>query len=437
MATVLIADDEKDICSLISDILKDENYSVIEAVNSTKVIDSLSKYRIDLVILDIWMSDDKADGMKILEHIQKFYKDIPVIMISGHANPEISAHAIKLGAYDFIEKPFNSAKLIVTVKNGIEKMLSNKNHIEFYKKSIDNKFIGHSSAISNIKKISTSFEGDCIAIIGEIGTGKSLLSKFIHLFSKFSYLYSVFYEMSLNQNFNLEELINKVKSNILNVGVVIIEIKDMQKYQKSDIKSILDVIQKNILPLFQERGVKVIINITVSQNISVLEEEVFVDYYNNSLIIEMPPLRKRKNDMNDIIEYFVNLYKVRYLNDLKNIDYAELQHIVTNYSWPINFYQFITFIDTYILKHIDKRLIEVFNLNSFKKKQNHITIKADNNYDEAKKLFEREYFLHHLEKSNYSVDAMLEITKLNRSTIYKKLTQLNINHKKIKKDPFI
>ena len=109
MYKVLIIDDEKDICFLISEILKDEKYTTFTAHNSDEAISIFNKNKPHLVILDVWLSNSKLDGIEILKEFKNINKNIPVIIISGHGTVDLAVSAIKNGAYDFLEKRFFSA----------------------------------------------------------------------------------------------------------------------------------------------------------------------------------------------------------------------------------------------------------------------------------------------------------------------------------------
>ena len=128
MNKILIIDDEKDICFLISEILKDENYLTYSAVNSDEAIKKFNELNPDLVILDVWLSNSKYDGIELLQEFKKIKNKVPIIIISGHGTVDLAVSAIKNGAYDFLEKPFNSDKLLILTKRAIESsILINEN----------------------------------------------------------------------------------------------------------------------------------------------------------------------------------------------------------------------------------------------------------------------------------------------------------------------
>ena len=117
---ILIVDDEKDICFLISELLKDENYITVSANNSKEALKEFSLFNPDLIILDVWLGDSDLDGIELLKKFKIFDPSIPIIIISGHGTVDMAVNAIKSGAYDFLEKPFNSDKLVVLSKRAIE-----------------------------------------------------------------------------------------------------------------------------------------------------------------------------------------------------------------------------------------------------------------------------------------------------------------------------
>ena len=116
MSDILITDDERDIRELISDILQDEGFTTRLAGNSDACMAEIAKAPPALMILDIWLKDSNMDGIDILKSVKRDYPDIPIVIISGHGNVEIAVAAIKQGAYDFIEKPFNIDQLMVVIR---------------------------------------------------------------------------------------------------------------------------------------------------------------------------------------------------------------------------------------------------------------------------------------------------------------------------------
>ena len=116
---ILIVDDEPDIRSLIALTLEDENFQTIQASNAAEARKMISSRPPTLIILDIWMRDSDMDGLELLKWCQSIYPEVPVLMISGHGTIETAVQAIRLGAYDFIEKPFKAERLLLTVRKAL------------------------------------------------------------------------------------------------------------------------------------------------------------------------------------------------------------------------------------------------------------------------------------------------------------------------------
>ena len=133
---ILIIDDEKDIRDSIYGILNDEGYNSVTAKNSQEALIKINDNSFDIIILDVWLNDSELDGIQLLKEIKKIDAEIPVLIISGHGNIEIAVDAIKNGAYEFIEKPFSSERLLLTIKRSIETSSVSYTHLTLPTKRI-------------------------------------------------------------------------------------------------------------------------------------------------------------------------------------------------------------------------------------------------------------------------------------------------------------
>lgn len=175
---ILIVDDEKDIRFLLSEILTDEGYALAEAPHSEAAFAEITKNGVpDLVILDIWLENSEKDGMEILAELKKMSRTLPVLMISGHGNIEMAVKAIKLGAYDFIEKPFNTDRLLHLVNRAMETNRLRKGSASSF---VD--FIAGSAEMQAVHKAAQkAASGDArVLITGGWGTGRGHLARWIH-----------------------------------------------------------------------------------------------------------------------------------------------------------------------------------------------------------------------------------------------------------------
>ncbi len=212
MHKVLIIDDEKDICFLISEILKDEKYLTYSAINSSEAIANFKKYNPDLVILDVWLSNSKLDGIEILKEFKKINNNVPVIIISGHGTVDLAVSSIKNGAYDFLEKPFNSDKLVILTKRAIESsrlLDENKNLKELVSPDIN--LVGNSHFINQTKKniINFSKTNSRLLIEGPFGVGKKLIANQIHQNSKYKDKIPINIDFATLNESNLEILFSE------------------------------------------------------------------------------------------------------------------------------------------------------------------------------------------------------------------------------------
>ena len=182
MSDILIVDDERDIRELIGDILEDEGFATRLAGNSQEAMNEINAEPPALLILDIWLKDSKMDGIDILKTVKRDNPDIPVVIISGHGNIEIAVAAIKQGAYDFIEKPFKTDRLILICERALETSKLRREVTELKKRTADTfDLIGNSAAMNHlrhsIEKIAPT--NSRVMIIGPSGSGKEAAARAI------------------------------------------------------------------------------------------------------------------------------------------------------------------------------------------------------------------------------------------------------------------
>lgn len=183
MSDILIVDDERDIRELIGDILEDEGYSTRLAGNSNDAMSEINAEPPALLILDIWLKDSKMDGIDILKCVKRDNPDVPVVIISGHGNIEIAVAAIKQGAYDFIEKPFNIDQLLVVIRRAMETSRLRRENLKLKRKDVAAaEMIGDSagfrSLLSHLDKVTKS--NGRVMLSGPGGSGKELAARYIH-----------------------------------------------------------------------------------------------------------------------------------------------------------------------------------------------------------------------------------------------------------------
>lgn len=181
---ILIVDDEADIRSLIQGILEDEGYATREAAGAEQAYAAVAEKVPGLVVLDIWLQGSKDDGLEVLRKIKAEHPDVPFVMISGHGTIETAVSAIKDGAYDFIEKPFKSDRLLMMIARALETAQLRRENASLRKRSLGHAddLIGKSSAVQNIRQLieRAAPSNSRILIQGEAGTGKGVIARLIH-----------------------------------------------------------------------------------------------------------------------------------------------------------------------------------------------------------------------------------------------------------------
>lgn len=182
-ADILVVDDEADIRELVSGLLEDEGHSVRTAANSDEALAAIRARKPSLAVLDIWMQGGGLDGLELLDVVRELDEDLPVVMISGHGNIETAVSALKRGAYDFIEKPFKSDRLVVVVERALEAAALKRENRRLRAQTLTpTGLIGKSVAAqvlrTTIAKVAPA--NSRVLISGPPGSGKELVARQIH-----------------------------------------------------------------------------------------------------------------------------------------------------------------------------------------------------------------------------------------------------------------
>ena len=439
---ILIIDDEKDICYLISEILQDEKFITQSALNSKEAINKLESFRPDLIILDIWLGpSSEMDGLELLKKFKIINQMVPVIVISGHGTVDIAVNAIKNGAYDFIEKPFNSEKILILSKRAIESAkLTSENELLKRKVHPNTPLIGNSSFIVNLKKnlnkISNSKSR--ILITGPRGSGKKLIAKIIHN-NAFGYEnFANIIDFKNLSKFELSEMLednqNKTNKNIFiksNNGTLILD----------NIDSLPIVFQKKILNYLENRNIYEKLNIKIiaisSKNI---EYEIKKGNFMQNLFerlnvirIKVPSVNERREDIIPICNYYLDYFnrnkKFNFLLSKKSSNQLEI------HNWSGNVHQIINYIEKTIIFYQDLNSESDYTLDNLPIEMNKI---EDSRIDktnfalslkEARQNFEREYLLSQIKRFNGNITKISEFTGMERTALYRKFNSLNISIK--------
>jgi len=446
MKKILIVDDEKDIRFILEEILNEHKYHVITLGTIKEAEEFINKNSFDLALLDVLLDEKSRDGLYLLNLIKNKNKDLPVIMMSGHANIQIAVNSVKDGAFEFLEKPFNQERLLNFIKRGIEysELLNTKKdlHDNFFK-SFD--FIGESKEIVKIKesinKISTS-DGR-IFIEGPSGSGKELLAREIHRNSNRNKSNFVILDSSRINISNFDENIfgifkngELIKGHLEKANNGTLFIDNVHELPLDVQNKILRVItDQRFKRLNDTTDITVNFRLISSSSINLAKEVSSGNFREdlfhrlNVINLNLPALVDRLSDIPLLIEYFFSIFvgNSDYKKNIKNLD------LFYSYNWPGNVRELRNLVERIaILGQDNVEKIENIIYNTLNPKIN-IEKKNSSSTDltlrEARDNFEKEYLMKQLKKNDGNVSNTAKSVGMDRAALQRKLSSLNIRRK--------
>jgi len=449
MSKILIIDDEPGIRTVLSDIIRDENHQVLTGSDGFEGLTILKEESVDLVILDVWLPN--MGGIDVLKEIKKEYPTIEVIMISGHANIDIAVKAVKLGAYDFLEKPLSLDKIINLVKNAL-KMEELKKENEILKNSIfmEDRMIGSSNQIKAIWAIiNQSAPTDAkILITGENGTGKELIAREIHKNSNRSSAPFIEVNCAAIPDTLIESELfghekgaftsavarRKGKFEMAHNGTLFLdEIADMSLNAQA--KVLRAIQEQKFERIGSEKSITVNIRLITATNKDIaaevkagrFREDLF--YRLNVVPINAPALRERISDIKELIQYFMGKYKSDDITVNKTISREGIKAL-TNYNWPGNIRELKNFIERINIM-ADEVEISVETVKYYLQEDTNTKPAMNNEYsnlklNEAKDKFEKQFLKNKLEENNYNISRTAETLGIYPSNLHGKIKKFGI-----------
>jgi len=449
MGDILIVDDERDIRELIADILKDEGYTTRLAGNSDDCMKQVNAEPPALMILDIWLKDSRMDGIDILKTVKRDNPDVPVVIISGHGNIEIAVAAIKQGAYDFIEKPFNIDQLMVVVSRAMETSRLRRENLQLKRGETGNcEMLGESAAFktlkSNLDKVTNS--NGRVMLSGPAGVGKEVAARYVHTHSARASGPFISVNSASIEPERMEEvlfgretpergvepgLLEQAHGGVLHFD----EVADMPLGTQSKILRVL------VDQQFQRVGgadkVRVDMRVISSTNKN-LEAEIAAGNFRQELFhrlnvvpIHVPSLEERREDIPLLAEHFIaELNKSQGL-PLRNLS-EEAQALMQTMQWPGNVRQLKNVVERILILGPDSGPITVKELPSAEEtsqQDGRVVLSsglATLPLREAREMFEREYLMTQINRFGGNISRTASFVGMERSALHRKLKSLGI-----------
>lgn len=457
MPRILIIDDERSIRSTLREILEYEKYEIVEANDGAEGLQFIKKEDFDLVMCDIKMP--KMDGMEVLTAASEIKPDLPFIMISGHGTIDTAVEATRKGAYDFLQKPPDLNRLLITVRNALEKKeLVIETKILKRKVSKTRDIIGQSSPIIHIKETIEKVAPTeaRVLITGENGSGKELVARWIHEKSNRANgplievnCAAIPSELIESELFGHEKgsFTSAIKQRIgkfeqANGGTLFLdEIGDMSMSAQS---KVLRALQENkITRVGGEKEIPVDVRIIAATNKDLFKEidtnNFRMDLYHrlSVIIIHVPTLNERKDDIPEIAQSFLDEICNDYGIPVKKFS-AEAMKALQNCEWTGNIRELHNMVERLIIlsgKEITEQDVLMnsgFNRKNIGANTNISSLNTTNNYDQYKNYqdfkdeVEKDYILFKLEKNNWNVTKTAEELDIQRSHLYNKIEKYGL-----------
>ena len=445
-AEILIIDDNADIRSILNDVIIDAGYKTRVAANYSQALTEIDKKLPDVAIIDVKLDKGDNDGIELLSHIKSKNKDIPVIIISGHANIEMAVKSLKSGAFEFIQKPFDQERLMNFVSRAVENFnLKNQNKELSTKLFHSFELIGCSQNIEKIKEqISKLSQSESrIFINGPTGSGKELIARKIHKLSKrqkgpFIILNGALldvkkYELELfGEEKDNGSIIYGALEKASGGFLLIDEVSEIPLETQSKILRVL--IDQKFKRINGDHDINVDVRILCSTSKDI-KNEIKLGNFREDLFhrlnvfqIDIESLSNRPGDIPLLIEYFSKKIEENY--NLKNLNIDSDNPYLINYTWPGNVRELRNLIERIgILSPNNQEKISNIIKESLKNSGEEI-FDVENSLSvplkEAREKFEKEYLTTQLKKFGGNISKTAKFVGMERSALHRKLKGLGV-----------
>jgi len=450
---ILIVDDEADIRELVAGILEDEGFTTRTARDSDSALAEIATRRPNLVFLDIWLQGSKLDGLQLLEQIKRDHADVPVVMISGHGNIETAVAAIKRGAYDFIEKPFKSDRLILVATRALETSRLKREVKELKQLApAASVLTGRSACMNQLRQtIERAAKANSrILIVGSSGSGKELAARTLHSASSRADGPFVVINAAAITPERMEIELFGVEANgehqrkagaleEAHGGTLFIdEVGDMPRETQNKILRVL------VDQTFQRSGgaAKVSVDVRiVSSTARNLEEEITEGRFREDLYhrlsvvpIRVPPLSERREDIPELIDYFMGQISAATGLPKRQIG-QDAMAVLQSHVWPGNVRQLRNNVErVMILAGGGPEAIITADMLPQDVGSMVPAMPTSNNGEhimglplrEAREVFERDYLIAQISRFSGNISRTAEFVGMERSALHRKLKALGV-----------
>jgi len=450
---ILIVDDEADIRELVAGILDDEGFTTRTARDSDSALAEIANRRPNLVFLDIWLQGSKLDGLQLLEQIKRDHADLPVVMISGHGNIETAVAAIKRGAYDFIEKPFKSDRLILVATRALETSRL-KREVKELKQLAPTASVmtGRSACMNQLRQtIDRAAKANSrILIVGPSGAGKELAARTLHNMSSRADGPVVVINAAAITPERMEIELFGIEPNGEHArktgaleeahgGTLFVdEIGDMPRETQNKILRVL------VEQTFQRQGgtAKVSVDVRIiSSTARNLEEEIAAGRFREDLYhrlsvvpIRVPPLSERREDIPELIDYFMDQISAATGLPKRQIG-QDAMAVLQSHVWPGNVRQLRNNVErVMILAGGGPEVIITADMLPQDVGSMVPAMPTSNNGEhimglplrEAREVFERDYLMAQISRFSGNISRTAEFVGMERSALHRKLKALGV-----------
>ena len=448
MSDILIVDDERDIRELISDILTDEGFSTRTAANSDECIDQINQEPPALMILDIWLKDSRMDGIDILKQVKRNNPDIPVVIISGHGNIEIAVAAIKQGAYDFIEKPFNIDQLMVVIARAMEtsrlrREVTNLKRGDGGLGEMQGTSVAFRKLKDSLDKVARS--NGRVMLTGEPGSGKEMAARYIHAGSARTAAPFITVTSATIAPDRMEEVLfgrettergsEKGLLEQAHGGVIYFdEVADMPLGTQSKILRVLT--EQQFTRVGGADKVRVDLRV-ISSTTRNLADEIAAGRFRQELYdrlnvvpVAVPALSERREDIPVLAAHFIEHFNQTQGLAARDIS-EDASALMQAMEWPGNVRQLRNVIERILILGEEGTPIEPAELQgeSTAPDEGRVLLGgqlATLPLREARELFEREYLLTQINRFGGNISRTANFVGMERSALHRKLKSLGV-----------